>query len=112
MGKRSEKIKRKGFPAWLGRGGFWPTQRERGRRPSWPSSEGGTVGDGAVVRGPHASEGGFNGADGNGGRGERSTGVRPAVEPRGGSPPWVRFCGGEAVARHGRVQGITGVGLI
>jgi hypothetical protein len=67
----------------------------------------------ALWRGVHtpARGGGFNGADGNGGRG-RSTGVRPAVEFRGGSPPWVRFCGGEAVARHGRGQGITGVGSI
>ena len=33
-------------------------------------------------------------------------------ESRGGSPPLVRFFGGEAVAKHGRVQGIAGVGLI
>jgi hypothetical protein len=33
-------------------------------------------------------------------------------ESRGGSPPLVRFFGGEVVAKHGRVQGITGVGLI
>jgi hypothetical protein len=31
-------------------------------------------------------------------------------ESRGGSPPWVRFFGGEAVAKHGRVKGVTGVG--
>jgi hypothetical protein len=37
----------------------------------------------------------------------------PAVgESRDSSPPLVRFFGGEAVAKHGRVQGITGVGLI
>jgi hypothetical protein len=41
-----------------------------------------------------------------------STEVRPTVKSRGGSPPLVRFYGGEAVARHGRLQGITGVGLI
>jgi hypothetical protein len=57
-----------------GGGGFGPPGRARARarlRPSWPSSEGETVGDGAVARGPHASErgGGFNGVDGNGGRG-------------------------------------------
>jgi hypothetical protein len=60
---------------------------------------------------------GLNGAGGNGGRG-RSTGVRPPVESRGGSPPWVWFRGGEAVARHGRGAGdhrggvnLTGGGL-
>ena len=31
---------------------------------------------------------------------------------RGGSPPWFRFCGGEAVARHGRGLVFTGVGPI
>jgi hypothetical protein len=34
------------------------------------------------------------------------------AKSRGGSPPLVRFYDGEAVVRHGRVQGITGVGLI
>jgi hypothetical protein len=52
------------------------------------------------VRGPHASEGReFNGAGDKGGRG-RPTGVRPAVGIRGGSPPWVRFRGGEGVVLH------------
>jgi hypothetical protein len=66
-GKRKEKIKRKVFPALLGRGGgvFWPTQARararghaswRGWWPSWPSSEGRRR-NGAAVRGPHASEG-------------------------------------------------------
>jgi hypothetical protein len=102
----------------LGRGGgdFGPPGRERARgrgwRPNWPSSEGETAGDGAVSRGPHASEGGgVNGADGNRREGV-STGVRPAVEFLGASPPWVRFRGGEAVVRHGRGQGIIGVGSI
>jgi hypothetical protein len=68
-------------------------------------------GNGAAVRGPHASEGrGLTGAGGNGGRG--STGVRPAVEIRDGSPPWVQFHDGEVVVRHGRGQAITGVGSI
>jgi hypothetical protein len=49
--------------------------------------------------------------DGNGGRG-RPTGIRPAVEIRGGSPPWVRFRGGEVVLLHGRKQAIIGVGPI
>jgi hypothetical protein len=30
-------------------------------------------------------------------------------EPRGGSPPSVWFCGGETVAEHGRLMGVTGV---
>jgi hypothetical protein len=62
--------------------------------------------------GPHAREReGADGVDGNRGRGglDRS----PAGgESRGGSPPLVRSFGAEAVAKHGRVQGITGVGLI
>jgi hypothetical protein len=63
-------------------------------RPGWPSSEGGlTV---------------WTATEGEGG----STGVRPMAKSRGGSPPLVRFYDGEAVVRHGRVQGITGVGLI
>jgi hypothetical protein len=33
-------------------------------------------------------------------------------ESRGGSPSWVWFFGGEAVAKHGRVKGVTGVGRI
>jgi hypothetical protein len=54
---------------------------------------------------------GLNGAGGNGGRG-RSTGVRPAVGIRGGSPSWVRFRSGEVVVRHERGQVITEVGSI
>jgi hypothetical protein len=40
------------------------------------------------------------------------TGVRPAVGIHGGSPPLVRFRGGEVVLLHGREQAITGVGPI
>jgi hypothetical protein len=43
------------LPCWA-EGDFGPPERERGWRPSWPSSAGTAV-DGAVVRGPHASEG-------------------------------------------------------
>jgi hypothetical protein len=53
----------------------------------------------------------FNGAGDNGGRG-RPTEVRPAVGIHGGSPPWVRFRGGEVVVLHRRGQAITGVGSI
>jgi hypothetical protein len=81
-------------------------------RPSWPSSEGETAKDGAVARGPHASEGeGLTTRTTTEGGGE-STRVRPAVGIRGGSPPWVRFRGGEVVVLHGREQAITGVGPI
>jgi hypothetical protein len=45
-------------------------------------------------------------------RGGGSTGAWSAVNSCGGSPPLVRFYGGEVVARHGRVRGITGVGSI
>jgi hypothetical protein len=68
-------------------------------------------GDGAVARGPHASEGGltaWTATEGEGG----STGVRPTVKSRGGSLSLVRFYGEEAMVRHRRLQGITGVGLI
>jgi fermentation-respiration switch protein FrsA (DUF1100 family) len=62
--------------------------------------------------GPQAREReGADGVDGNGGRGDFDR--SPAGdESRGGSPPLVRSFSGEAVAKHGRVQGITGVGLI
>jgi hypothetical protein len=52
-------------------------------------------------RGP-TSQGEGRGADGvsdNGG-GEGLDRGRPAVRIRGGSPPSVRFCDGEAVAEH------------
>ena len=53
-------------------------------------------------RGP-TSQGEGRGADGvsdNGG-GEGLDRGRPTVRIRGGSPPSVRFCDGEAVAEHG-----------
>jgi hypothetical protein len=64
--------------------------------------------------GAHTPARGVNGMDGHvrRGGGGGSIGVRPTAKSRGGSPPLVRFYGGEAVARHRRVQGITGVGLI
>jgi hypothetical protein len=93
--KERRKEKGKGFPALLGQGGISAhpgvSARARGRRPSWPSSEGDGGGT-APWRGAHTSArgGGLNGAGGNGGRG-RSTGVRSSVESHGDSPPWVRF---------------------
>jgi hypothetical protein len=104
-GKRHEKIKSKGISCLAGPGvDFGPPGRERA------SAAGGPVGPTArgwrgtaLWCGAHmpARGRGLNGVGGNGGRG-RSTGVRPAVEFRGGSPPWVWFRGGEAVVRHGR----------
>jgi hypothetical protein len=97
----------------LGRGGFQPTRaraRERGALAAQLAQQRG--GDGAVARGPHASEGeGLTARTTTEGGGE-STGVRQAVGIRGGSPPWVRFRGGEVVLLHGREQAITGVGPI
>ena len=69
---------------------------------------GGTV----LRRGPHARErGGGNGVNGTEG-GARARPGPVGGELRGGSPPSVRFCDGEAVAEHGRLMGITGVGRI
>jgi hypothetical protein len=65
-----------------------------------------------VARGPHTSEGGLTAWTATEGEGGGSTRVWPMAKSRGGSPPLVQFYGGEAVARHGRVQGIMGVGLI
>jgi hypothetical protein len=69
-------------------------------------------GDGAVARGPHAREreGGSRRLNDDGeGEVDRSS-VGGGIH--GGSPPWFRFCGGEAVARHGQGQAFTGVGPI
>jgi hypothetical protein len=96
----------------LGRGGGFRRTRARARwRPSWPSSEGETAGT-ALWCGAHVpARGGLKARTTTEGGGE-STGVRPAVGIRDGSPPWVRFRGGEVVLLHGREQAITGVGPI
>jgi hypothetical protein len=61
-----------------------------------------TAGDGTMARAhTSAREGGLTAWSIDGG-GERSSRARPPVQSRGGSSPWVRFCGGGAVARHGR----------
>jgi hypothetical protein len=79
-------------------------------RPSWPSC----AGDGGGRRrgaGPHARE--REGLTALTARRKGGLDRGPAGgESRGGSPPWVRFFGGEAVAKHGRVKGVTGVGRI
>jgi hypothetical protein len=102
--KKWEKKKERVFLLAGPRGGdFGPPGRARARdrRPSWPNSErdgGGTT----PWRGPTRLRGeGFNGTEQRRREGS-STGARPPVKSRGSSPPWVRFCGGGVVARHGR----------
>jgi hypothetical protein len=69
--------------------------------PSSPSARE-TAGDGDVAWAhTSAREGGLMARSDDGG-GERWTGARPPMQSRDGSPPWVRFYGGGAVARHGR----------
>jgi hypothetical protein len=75
--------------------------RGRGRRPTRPIS-GGDGGERRRGAGPHVSEGRGLTARSRRRRGGEPTEARPPVKSRGGSPPWVRFCGGGAVVRHGR----------
>jgi hypothetical protein len=120
MGKEMRKQKEKGFPALLGRGRFWPTQRERARghswRPSWPSSEG-NGGRRRCGVGPTCQRGGVNGADDNGGRGEFDRSPAGGEIPRRFSAVGLvlrRGCGGEAWASagdHGGGVNLTGGGL-
>jgi hypothetical protein len=94
MGKRNGKRKRKGNSCSLGRGviSAHPGASAAGG-PLGPSA-GETVGNGAVARAQtSAGGGGVNGAA-RATEGGESTGARPPVKSRGGSPPWVRFCGG------------------
>jgi hypothetical protein len=94
--------------------------RARARlRPGWPSSEGETAGDGAVARGPHASEGGgltaWTATEGEGGGFDRSP--TDGEIPRRFSaigPVLRRGGGGEARAGagdHGGGVNLTGGGL-
>jgi hypothetical protein len=97
--KKWEKKKRREFLLAGPGGDLGPPGR--GRWPSWLISEG-DGGERCHGAGPHVSEGrGVNGVEQRR-RGGSSTGARSPVKSRGGSPPWVRFCGGGAVARHGR----------
>ena len=104
MGKRNWKRKGKGFPFPAGRGGFRPTWARalaRARQAAQLAQLcGGDGGDGAEARAhqPGRGEGADCVSDNGGGEGlDRG---RPAVRIRGGSPPSVRFCDGEAVAEH------------
>jgi hypothetical protein len=105
MGKRNGKRKRKRISFPCGPGGiFGPhgrgRSRGRGWRPSWPSCAGETAEDGVEARAHQpAREEGVDGVGDNGG-GKGLDRGRPAVRIRGGSPPSVRFCDGEAVAEH------------
>jgi hypothetical protein len=99
----------------LGRGGFWPRRRKRARAGALTAHlaqlRGATAGERRCGAGPHARE-----------RGETMLTARRegrgldrgpvGGEPREGSPPSVRFCGGETVAKHGWAMGVTGVGRI
>jgi hypothetical protein len=114
--KKREKKRRKDFPANWARGDFGPegaSARGRARfRPTWPSRAGRRRGNGAVARArtPEREGGGTALTARREGRGLDRGPV--GGEPRGGSPPSVRFCGGEMVAEHGRLMGVTGVGQI
>jgi hypothetical protein len=113
--KKREKKKRKDFPdSWAGGGDFGPggaSARGRARfRPTWPSR----AGDGGERRcgaGPHAREGGRTALTAQKEGRELDRGP-VGGEPRGGSPPSVRFCGGETVSKHGWLMGVTRVGRI
>jgi hypothetical protein len=111
MGKEKEKE----FSSQLGRGGFWPKRRQRERAgvlsAHLAQPRGATAGERRCGAGPHARERG----EGTALTARRGVRARPGPvggEPRGGSPPSVQFCGGEAVAEHGRLIGVTGVGRI
>jgi hypothetical protein len=115
-GKRKGKRKRERIFQPTGPGGFWPRRRERERAGALSAHlaqpRGATAGEWHCGAGPHARERG----EGNGVNDtEGGARARPGPvggEPRGGSPPSVRFCGREAVAEHGRLMGVTGVGRI
>jgi hypothetical protein len=115
--KKREKEKEKEFSSQLGRGGFLAQQapaRAGGRAfgPPGPATRGDGGGNGAAARARTLERGGKeNGVNDTEG-GARARPGPVGGELRGGSPPSVRFCDGEAVAEHGRFMGITGVGRI
>jgi hypothetical protein len=86
-------------------------------RPGWPSSEGETTGDGSVVRGPHASEGGLTAWTTMEGEGGFDRSPADGEIPRRFSvvgPVLRRGGGGEARAGagdHGGGVNLTGGGL-
>jgi hypothetical protein len=113
--KKREKKKRKDFPAsWAG-GDFGPvgaSARGRARfRSTWPSRAGRRRGT-ALRRGPARQREGGRTALTTRREGRELDRGPVGGEPHGGSPPSVQFCGGEMVAKHGRLMGVTGVGRI
>jgi hypothetical protein len=86
-------------------------------RPSWPSSEGEIAGDGAVARGPHASEGGLTAWTTTEGEGGFDRSPADGEIPRrffAVGPVLRRGGGGEARAGagdHGGGVNLTGGGL-
>jgi hypothetical protein len=107
--KKREKKKKKEFPASRAGGDFGTPGASARAGVLAAQLCGATAGGRRRGAGPHAREregltaltatkgGGFDRGLAGG-------------ESRGGSPPWVRFFGGEAVAKHGRVKGVTRVG--
>ena len=115
--KKREKEKENEFSSQLGRGGFLAQQapaRAGGRAfgPPGPATRGDGGGNGAAARARTLERGGKeNGVNGTEG-GARARPGPVGGELRGGSPPSVRFSGGEGVAKHGRLEWVTMVGRI
>jgi hypothetical protein len=116
MRKRNRKRKRERVLQLTGPGGnFGPLSagaRVRARlRPSGPAARKRGRGWRRSAGPPARERGGADGVT----RQRRGGEARPGPvgsELRGGSPPSVRFSGGEAVEKHGRVKWVTGVGRI
>jgi hypothetical protein len=118
MGKRKGKRKRERIfqPTGSGRGEFWLRRRQRERAGALSAHlaqpRGRRRGKRRCGVGPHTRERGKGNGDNDTEGGARAQLGPVGDEPRGGSPPSVRFCGGEAVVEHGRLMGVTGVGRI
>jgi hypothetical protein len=115
MGKEKEKEKEKGFPSQLGRGDFGPegaSARAGALSAHLAQPRGAMAGERRCDAGPHARERGERTALTARREGRELDRGLVGGEPRGGSPPSVRFCGGETVAEHGQLMGVTGVGRI
>jgi hypothetical protein len=113
MGKRKGKRKRERIFQPAGPGGIsaQKAQARAGGRAYGPLDQprGATAGEWRCGAGPYAREGGETALTAR--REGRGLDRGPVGgEPRGGSPPSVRFCGGETVAKHGQAMGVTGVG--
>jgi hypothetical protein len=108
MRKRNRKRKRERILQLTGPGGISAHSARVRLRPSRPSSEERRRGRRRNAGPPARERGGLTALLGNGE-------ARPGPvggELRGGSPPSVRFSGGEVVAKHGRVKWVTRVGRI